>query len=75
MKEFEHKICLALFITDYEAVYPHNSFIHVNQFKGRRELTEYLLELDMDEDKYNQFFMVRHLKNSEDWNIKKKKSG
>ena len=43
---------------DYEAVAPHNSFIHVDQFTGPRELAEYLLELDKDDEKYNQYFQV-----------------
>ena len=41
---------------DYKAVAPHHSFIHVDQFKGPRELAEYLLELDRDDEKYNQYF-------------------
>ena len=43
---------------DYEAVSPHNSFIHVDQFTGPRELAEYLLELDKDDEKHNQYFQV-----------------
>ena len=43
---------------DYERVAPYNSFIHVEQFKGPKELAEYLLELDKDDKKYNQYFQV-----------------
>ena len=43
-------------LADYEAVAPYHSFIHVEQFKGPRELAEYLLELDRDDEKYNQYF-------------------
>ena len=46
---------------DYQAVAPHQSFIHVDQFTGPRELAEYLLELDRDEEKYNQYFKVTNL--------------
>ena len=43
---------------EYEKVAPYNSFIHVDQFKGPKELAEYLLELDKDDKKYNQYFQV-----------------
>ena len=43
---------------EYRRVAPHNSFIHVNQFPGPRELAEYLHTLDRDDDKYNQYFQV-----------------
>ena len=43
---------------DYERVAPYNSFIHVEQFKGPKELAEYLLELDKDDNEYNQYFQV-----------------
>ena len=45
-------------LEDYERVAPYNSFIHVEQFKGPKELAEYLLELDKDDKKYNQYFQV-----------------
>ena len=41
---------------DYEAVAPHHSFIHVDEFPGPKELAQYLLELDRDDQKYNQYF-------------------
>ena len=44
---------------DYEKVAPHNSYIHVDQFRGPRDLAEYLLELDRDDKKYNQYFQVQ----------------
>ena len=43
---------------EYRRVAPHNSFIHVNQFPGPRELAEYLHTLDRDDNKYNQYFQV-----------------
>ena len=43
-------------LEEYEAVAPHNSFIHVDQFKGPRELAEYLDQLDQDDDLYNEYF-------------------
>ena len=46
-------------IQDYQAVAPHHSFIHVDQFSEPRDLAEYLLELDRDDEKYNQYFQVR----------------
>ena len=51
---------------DYEKAAPYKSFIHVDQFKGPKELAEYLIELDRDEQKYNMYFQVRkHL--GEQW--------
>jgi len=41
---------------DYEKVAPKKSYIHVDEFKGPKELAEYLHELDQDDDKYNQYF-------------------
>ena len=43
---------------EYEAVAPFNSYIHVDEFKGPKELAMYLLELDKDDEKYNQYFQV-----------------
>ena len=44
---------------DYEKAAPYKSYIHVDQFKGPRELAEYLVELDRDDQKYNEYFQVR----------------
>ena len=49
---------------DYANVAPHNSYIHVDQFKGPEELAEYLHELDKDDVKYNQYFQVRKISNT-----------
>ena len=46
---------------DYEKVAPNNSYIHVDEFKGPKELAEYLHLLDNDDDLYNQYFQVRCL--------------
>ena len=43
---------------EYTRLAPQHSFLHVDQFKGPKELAEYLLELDRDEDKYNEYFQV-----------------
>ena len=44
---------------EYTRLAPQHSFLHVDQFKGPKELAEYLLELDRDEDKYNEYFQVQ----------------
>ena len=44
---------------EYTKLAPQHSFIHVDQFKGPRELAEYLLELDGDDEKYNEYFQVQ----------------
>ena len=44
---------------DYEKAAAYKSFIHVDQFKGPRELAEYLLELNRDDQKYNEYFQFR----------------
>ena len=45
-------------LEDYEQVSPYKSFLHVDQFSGPKELAEYLLELDKDDQAYNQYFQV-----------------
>ena len=44
---------------EYTRLAPHHSFLHVDQFKGPRELAEYLIELDGDDEKYNEYFQVQ----------------
>ena len=46
-------------LEDYAQVSPYKSFLHVDQFAGPRELAEYLLELDKEDEAYNQYFKVR----------------
>ena len=46
---------------DYARAAPHHSYIHVDQFRGPRELAEYLLLLDREEEKYNKYFQVNFL--------------
>ena len=48
-------------LEEYAQVPPYKSFLHVDQFAGPRELAEYLLELDKDDEAYNQYFKVRTL--------------
>ena len=43
---------------DYQRAAPFNSFIHVDQFSGPKELAEFLLELDKNDEKYNEYFQV-----------------
>ena len=43
---------------DYARAAPYKSYIHVDQFSGPRDLAEFLLELDKDDQKYNQYFQV-----------------
>ena len=46
---------------EYRRAAPHNSFIHVDQFRGPEQLAEHLHMLDRDEEKYNQYFKVVNL--------------
>ncbi|KAL4223609.1 Alpha-(1 3)-fucosyltransferase 7 [Mactra antiquata] len=41
---------------DYRRVAPHYSFIHVDEHISAKELAQYLLELDADDDLYNAYF-------------------
>ncbi|XP_071500550.1 glycoprotein 3-alpha-L-fucosyltransferase A-like [Diadema antillarum] len=41
---------------DYEKVFPPEAFIHVQDFKSVKELAEYLIKLDEDDNLYNKFF-------------------
>ena len=43
---------------DYARLAPYKSFIHVDEFDGPEQLAEYLLELDRDDKKYNEYFQV-----------------
>lgn len=41
---------------DYAAVAPHNSYVHVEEFAGPKELADYLHLLDKDDSLYNSYF-------------------
>lgn len=41
---------------DYAAVAPHNSYVHVDEFAGPKELAAYLHRLDKDDRLYNSYF-------------------
>jgi glycoprotein 3-alpha-L-fucosyltransferase len=41
--------------TDYAAIAPPNSFIHVDDFESPKELAEYLMKLDVDDTLYNRY--------------------
>ena len=43
---------------DYARAAPHQSYIHVDQFSGPKDLAEFLLELDRNDEKYNKYFEV-----------------
>ena len=43
---------------DYARGAPAHSYIHVDEFKGPKELAEYLHQLDKDDEKYNEYFQV-----------------
>lgn len=42
--------------SEYAAVAPHNSYIHVEEFAGPEELAAYLHRLDKDDELYNSYF-------------------
>jgi hypothetical protein len=41
---------------DYERVAPPNSFVHVKDFPGPKELAQYLIQLDKNDNEYNKYF-------------------
>ena len=41
---------------DYKLVAPEHSYIHIEDFEGPKELAEYLLYLDSNDDEYNKYF-------------------
>ncbi|XP_053267833.1 alpha-(1,3)-fucosyltransferase 7 isoform X1 [Pleuronectes platessa] len=52
-------------LSDYQAVAPPNSFIHVDEFASVKELGKYLQELAKDKKRYNEYFTWQ-----EDWKVK-----
>ncbi|XP_063294695.1 4-galactosyl-N-acetylglucosaminide 3-alpha-L-fucosyltransferase FUT6-like [Pelobates fuscus] len=55
---------------NYERFIPSHSFIHVDDFPSAQELAAYLLELDKDDQKYQQYFNWRAMYQSSgqfDW--------
>ncbi|KAM4618075.1 4-galactosyl-N-acetylglucosaminide 3-alpha-L-fucosyltransferase FUT6-like, partial [Discoglossus pictus] len=46
---------------NYERFIPPDSFIHVNDFKTPKELADYLLKLDKDNAKYQEYFKWRSI--------------
>lgn len=42
--------------SEYAAVAPHNSYVHVEEFGSAEELAAYLHRLDEDDDLYNSYF-------------------
>ncbi|KAM3912243.1 3-galactosyl-N-acetylglucosaminide 4-alpha-L-fucosyltransferase FUT3-like [Leptodactylus fuscus] len=45
---------------NYERYIPGDAFIHVNDFPSAKELADYLLELDKDDEKYRKYFNWRY---------------
>ena len=43
---------------DYARAAPHQSYIHVDQFSGPKDLAEFLLGFDRNDEKYNKYFEV-----------------
>lgn len=42
--------------SEYAAVAPHNSYVHVEEFATPEELASYLKRLDEDDNLYNSYF-------------------
>ena len=42
--------------SDYEAVAPPKSYIHVDDFASPKALAQFLIKLDRDDDLYNSYF-------------------
>ena len=42
--------------SDYEAVAPPQSYIHVDDFESPKDLAQFLLTLDTNDDMYNSYF-------------------
>ena len=49
-------IVMGATLEDYNAVAPHGSFIHVDQFGSPKELATYLHKLNENDELYNQYF-------------------
>lgn len=47
-------------VSDYKAVTPPNSFIHVNEFSSVKELGKYLQQLSRDKKRYTEYFTWKH---------------
>ncbi|XP_075887461.1 alpha-(1,3)-fucosyltransferase 7-like isoform X2 [Nelusetta ayraudi] len=52
-------------LSDYKAVAPPHSFIHVNEFATLKDLAGYLMQLAQDKKRYNEYFAWR-----QKWEIK-----
>lgn len=42
--------------SEYAALAPHNSYVHVEEFASPEELAAYLRRLDEDDNLYNSYF-------------------
>ncbi|OCT66235.1 3-galactosyl-N-acetylglucosaminide 4-alpha-L-fucosyltransferase FUT3 [Xenopus laevis] len=45
---------------NYERFIPGDAFIHVDDFSSAKELADFLLQLDKDDDRYRKYFHWRH---------------
>ncbi|XP_051268091.1 alpha-(1,3)-fucosyltransferase 7 [Dicentrarchus labrax] len=52
-------------LSDYKAVAPPNSLIHVDEFASVKDLGKYLQQLAMDKKRYNEYFTWKH-----QWKVK-----
>ena len=48
-------------LSEYEAVAPWKSFIHVDDFAGPKQLAEYLRVLDQNATLYNEYFQWKNM--------------
>src|SRR5437773_2373764 len=56
--------------SDYERAAPYHSFIHVNDFKGPKQLAQYLHLLDKNATMYNEYFKWKGTGELIDHNLK-----
>ena len=42
---------------EYKSIAPPNSYIHVDEFNSPKELAEYMIYLDKNDDLFNQYFL------------------
>ncbi|KAM9338413.1 alpha-(1,3)-fucosyltransferase 7 [Symphorus nematophorus] len=58
-------VVLGAALSDYKAVAPPNSFIHVDEFASVKDLGEYLQQLAEDKKRYSEYFTWKH-----QWKVK-----
>ncbi|XP_067942478.1 glycoprotein 3-alpha-L-fucosyltransferase A-like [Watersipora subatra] len=58
-KMYNIPIALGARLHEYEAVSPENSFLHVRNFTGAKDLAQYIHEIDRDDRKFNSYHSWR----------------